>query len=122
MRKFVKIICIPLALALVICFSLLFAHKLDKAPIIQQLVDRQIELEVIVAKNADTIKIQETLLLKADEAYNELVQVSIALKGENYVMVKAMKEMLEYIGKLESVLRQMQEQRSENRDANLYKT
>lgn len=96
----------------IVCFAsfqaIIIQQRNQESPIIQQLIERQVELEIIVAEQSSMIQLQAMELTKSEESINDIFQTAIEVASENHSlkkiiaeMSKAMEQMLEHIQKLE---------------------
>lgn len=78
-----------------------FVRK-DESPIIQQLVDRQVELEQTVILQTQAFALQTNQISNAEERYKELFETCIELRVENCALSQMMQQMIAYIKRLEN--------------------
>ena len=83
-------------------------ERFSKASISQQLIDDRIKLEIIVSEQKNTIDSLDKELATIRAERDEVFKAALEIAGENFVLNKvidgydiSMKQMLEYIQKLE---------------------
>lgn len=92
---------------LIIC-CFLQPNNIKQSNFVQQLID----LEIVVSKQTDTIKLQAAELEESEIKYKEIYKTALEVAGENYALHKviddmtiSLKQMFEYIQRLEEELK-----------------